>query len=208
MTIIQTRRVRLRELEAADDEHVRELFGDPQVMRHFPELRSDEAARGWQSAVRRLYAACGYGPWTVELHDGTFMGQCGPLPQQIDGRCEIEIVVFFLRPFWRAGYAQEAGLACVRYAFERIGVSRIVTLIHQANRPPIRLAQRCGLTFERYIEKDGATAVLYTLGATEARGVLAGRDDDVEIIARPNRRPGIEAQPSESEHRSGVLHPG
>ncbi len=186
MTVIETRRVRLRELQAEDDEPVRELFRDAQVMRHFPELQSDEAARGWQSAVRRLYAARGYGPWTVELRDGTFVGQCGPLPQAIDGRYEIEIVVFFRRPFWRAGYAEEAGLACVRYAFERIGVSRIITLIHQANRAPIRLAQRCGMTFERLIEKDGATGVLYTLGADAARRILAERRDDVRITRRPD----------------------
>jgi RimJ/RimL family protein N-acetyltransferase len=92
-----------------------------------------------------------------------------------------------LRPFWRVGCAKEASLACGRYAFERIGVSRIVTLIHQENRPPIRLAQRCGLSFKRFIEKDGATAVLYTPGADKARRILAERRDDVRITRRPDR---------------------
>jgi RimJ/RimL family protein N-acetyltransferase len=132
-------------------------------MRHYGRLANPGAGQTWLGGVRRIYATHGYGPLSVELHDGTFVGQCGPLPQEIDGAREIEIVCFFERPYWRFGLAEEAARACIRDAFERLATERIIALVFPENKPSARLALRCGLRFERDVVVDGSAMRLYAL---------------------------------------------
>ncbi len=153
--------MRLRELCADDAPRLAELFADRTVMAHYWEYLPPGASENWAATHRGLYATRGYAPWTVELLDGTFAGQCGPLPQSLDGHDEVEIVCFLLRPFWRGGYADEACRASMRFAFEQIGVQRVVALIFPANRPSIRLALRCGFVYEREVVRDGLAMKLY-----------------------------------------------
>ncbi len=159
--VIETARLRLRELQARDIPELTALLTDPVVMQHYPALQTNEFAAGWYAGVRALYETAGYGPWTLELQDGTFVGQCGPLPHALEGRLEIEIICFMRRPFWRSGYSEEACRACIDYAFERLGVRRIVAFVLPQNRASSRLALRCGLTYERSTERNGAVMALY-----------------------------------------------
>jgi RimJ/RimL family protein N-acetyltransferase len=158
----ETPRLRLRRVESADLPALRSLWTDPFVMRHYPAYRTDDFASDWFACATKLYDALGYGPWTLELRDGTFVGQCGPLPQVVEGRLEVEIVCFLLRRFWRDGYAEEAGRAAIEYAFARLGVPRVIGFIMPENRPSRRLAIRCGFRFERNVERDGTTMAFFT----------------------------------------------
>jgi RimJ/RimL family protein N-acetyltransferase len=162
--VLETPRLRLRELRAEDAAQLAELFADRVVMAHYWNFLPPEASVNWAATHARLYETHGYAPWTVELRDGTFVGQCGPLPQSLDGRDEVEIVCFLLRPFWREGYADEACRAAMDFAFELIGVDRVVAMIFPANRPSIRLALRCGFAYERDVIRDGLVMKLYTAG--------------------------------------------
>jgi RimJ/RimL family protein N-acetyltransferase len=139
------------------------MFADREIMAHYLDILTPAASANWLAAHTRLYASLGYGPWTVELHDGTFIGQCGPLPHLIDGKREVEVICFLRRTAWRGGLSDEACLASMRYAFDRIGVERVIALILPANRPSVRLALRCGLTFERDLVHEGFPMALYAV---------------------------------------------
>ena len=160
---METARTRLREVSEADLPALEDMFADREIMAHYLDILTPAAAVNWVAAHRRLYAERGFAPWTVELHDGTFVGQCGPLPHTVDGKSEVEVVCFLRRPYWRGGYSDEVGRACVRYTFERLGVPRVIALIRPANRPSIRLALRCGLAFERNVVHDGFPMALYAV---------------------------------------------
>ena len=160
--MLETGRLRLRELQGEDLPAVRSLFMDPVVMRHYPALQTEAYVADWFAAAKNLYEALGYGPWTLELRDGTFAGQCGPLPHLFEGKLEIEVVCLLQRRFWRDGYAEEASLAALDYVFCHQVVPRLVAFIMPENRPSRRLAIRCGLRFERDVEKDGATMALFS----------------------------------------------
>lgn len=47
------------------------------------------------------------------------------------------------------GYATEAAAACRDHARYRLGVDRLVAIIHPDNTPSQRVAERIGLSFER-----------------------------------------------------------
>ena len=136
-------------------------------MRHYPLLALPGAGRKWLAGVRRIYEAHGFGPQSVELHDGSFVGQCGPLLQDVAGEREIEIVCFFARPHWRFGLAEEAARASIRYAFDLLDARRVIALVYPENRPSVRLALRCGFRFERNVIIDGASMRLYVLARTD-----------------------------------------
>jgi RimJ/RimL family protein N-acetyltransferase len=171
---IETPRLRLREVASADLPALAAMFADREVMAHYLDFLTPAAAANWVATHMQIRAATGYAPWTVELRDGTFVGQCGPLPQLIDGKREVEVVCFLRRRYWRGGFADEACLASVRYAFERIRVDRVIALILPANRPSVRLALRCGLTFERNLVHGGLACALYAVERSVFFGRVAG----------------------------------
>ena len=47
------------------------------------------------------------------------------------------------------GFATEAAAACRAHARDRLGVDRLVAIIHPDNTPSKRVAERIGLSFER-----------------------------------------------------------
>jgi RimJ/RimL family protein N-acetyltransferase len=172
---IRTARLQLRAPDERDLAAFERMFTDPDVMHHYARFALPGAGARWLAALRRCAATDGSLPWTVELHDGTFVGQCGPLLQDVEGSREVEIICFFERPFWRAGYADEAARAAIAAVFERSAAPRIVGLMYPRNRPSVRLALRCGLHFERLVDKDGEPMALYVLereafSATPPRG--------------------------------------
>lgn len=168
---IETPRLRLRDIDGSDVAGVEAMFADREIMAHYLDFITPAAAANWVAAHTHMRASVGFAPWTVELHDGTFVGQCGPLPHLIDGRREVEVICFLRRPYWRGGFSDEACRASVRYAFERIGVERVIALIVPANRPSVRLALRCGLRFERDLVHGGLAFALYAVD----RAAFAGR---------------------------------
>lgn len=83
------------------------------------------------------------------------------------------------------GYATEAARALIRYAFEQIGLHRLVATVDTRNRPSIALLERLGMRREGhfrqcfYDERDGAWAdeYLYALLRTEWRAGAGGGAD-------------------------------
>ncbi len=49
---------------------------------------------------------------------------------------------------WGRGYATEGGAASLAYAFETLRVARVVSIIHPANEPSIRVATRLGFSLD------------------------------------------------------------
>ncbi len=50
------------------------------------------------------------------------------------------------RSFWGQGYATEGAAACLRFAFERLGLSEIMSVASQTNRASERVMQKIGMT--------------------------------------------------------------
>src|ERR1700675_2726420 len=90
--IIETDRLRLREMEVADLDFIATMLADAEVMRHYPSTCSRSEAEGWIKRQRTRYAKHGHGLWlTVELATGQPVGQVGLLLQEVEGTFEPEI---------------------------------------------------------------------------------------------------------------------
>ncbi len=77
------------------------------------------------------------------------MGDCGLIPQEVDGETSIEVGYHVRVTLQGRGYATEAAEACRAYAAFQLGLRRLIGIIKPANLPSQRLAEKIGLRLER-----------------------------------------------------------
>ncbi len=145
--ILETNRLRLRELVNSDLDDVMKMFSDETTMRFWPRVRTREEGIAWIAEQKASYAANGCGYWACELRDsGDFVGQVGLLKQEVDGQPELQLSYLFVPEHSIGGYAGEISRGCMTYGFEKYKVQQIIALIRPDNESAVRTAQRIGMT--------------------------------------------------------------
>ncbi|WP_054708283.1 GNAT family N-acetyltransferase [Bacillus sp. JCM 19041] len=160
--VISTERLTLREMNKSDVGHLLNIFSDPEAMKYYPSTKDEKQTMDWIDWTLANYNQYGVGLWIVEdKMTGAFLGQCGIVPQEIDGKIEMEIGYLFVRSVWGNGYATEAALACKNYGFEQMKLNKIISLPDVNNLPSIKVAERIGMSIEKTIEKWGKEVHVY-----------------------------------------------
>jgi RimJ/RimL family protein N-acetyltransferase len=107
------------------------------------------------------------GLWaTIHKETGKFIGRCGLLPWEIDGKLEVEIAYLLDKSFWGQGLATEAAKGILRYGFETLKLSRLICLIDPENIASQNVAKRIGMTLERRVEGiagDNFPTLIYSI---------------------------------------------
>ena len=84
----ETERLRLRPFAAdlSDLDALHEIQSDAHHMRFYPHPFSREESRAWIERSLDRQERYGYSLWVIEdRRSGEFLGNCGPIPQVIDG---------------------------------------------------------------------------------------------------------------------------
>ena len=106
---LETERLILRDLKTDDVDGLLEIFADPLAMWAYPSTKSRTETEGWIRWARASYADNGWGLWAVvRRDDGRLLGDCGPMPQPVEGKIVPELGYHILRSEWGNGYASEA----------------------------------------------------------------------------------------------------
>jgi ribosomal-protein-alanine N-acetyltransferase len=160
MSVIQTPRACLRELDFGDAEFILELLNEAGFIRFIGDkgVRTIAGARDYilqgpmDSYARNgfgLYAVClrGHAP-NAELA-GTPIGICGLVKRE--GLTDPDVGFAFLSRYWSKGYAVESAAAVVAHAREILNLGRIVAITSQDNMQSIAVLEKIGLKFERTI---------------------------------------------------------
>ena len=152
--ILETQRLLLRHLALDDLEELYALYCDPEIRKYFPEgVLSFEGTREeleWHMHGHPDNNKLGL--WaTVHKETGKFIGRCGLLPWEIDGKFEVEIAYLLNKNFWHQGLATEAANGILRYAFWTLNLPRLICLIDPENVPSQKVAERIGMTLERRV---------------------------------------------------------
>lgn len=154
-TILETPRLLLRHLKIDDLDELYLLYRDPEIRRYFPDgvlsYEDTKEELEWYLNGHPQYPELGL--WaTVHKETGKFVGRCGLLPWEIDGKLEIEIAYLLDKNFWHQGLATEAARGIMSYAFEKINLTRLICLIDPANAASQKVAERIGMKLERQVD--------------------------------------------------------
>jgi RimJ/RimL family protein N-acetyltransferase len=161
---MKTERLILRRMTKDDTKNLMEIFSDPVAMRYYPSTKSEGETLEWIEWTQKNYDQYGVGLWIVEDKvTGEFLGQCGIVPQEVDGVIEMEIGYLFVRRVWGNGYATEAALACKNYGFEQLKLNRMVSLPDINNIPSTKVAERIGMQEMKTINKWGKKVFVYSV---------------------------------------------
>lgn len=140
---IQTERLLLRVPQLADFERYAELLADPDAARYIGGVSSRVAS--WRRFLQMpgAWLVQGFAMFSViEKSSGLWLGQVGPWkPEGWPGN---EVGYSFHPDAWGRGYATEAAVAAVDWAFANLGWDEVIHCIDPDNRASIRLAERLG----------------------------------------------------------------
>jgi RimJ/RimL family protein N-acetyltransferase len=140
----------LRELDVdADLDFVAAMIGHREVMQFWPRTYSRDEAVDWINRQQGRYKDYGYGYWlALDRTTGEPVGQAGVIPQTVDAEDITGLGWIMHRPFWRRGYATEAGQACLAWAFDNTNAERVIALVRPENQPSIGVAEKLGMKCE------------------------------------------------------------
>jgi [ribosomal protein S5]-alanine N-acetyltransferase len=152
MDPIETPRLILRPLTAADAEPLARLWTDPQVTAFMGGPRDYAQMLVNVAEDAAVNPAPQFDLWpVVEKASGQVIGHCGLLDKEVDGRDEVELVYVFAVSAWGKGYATEAALALRGYAFGALGLTRLISLIEPENAASAHVAEKAGLRLEKEV---------------------------------------------------------
>jgi RimJ/RimL family protein N-acetyltransferase len=164
MFLLESERLRFRQMGVDDLDKLMEIFSDPIAMQYYPSTLSRELAIKWIEWNISNYEKHGTGLWICELKkDGSFVGQCGIIPQVVDGQQEWEIGYLLVRNYWGRGLATEAAIALLEYGFNTLGLTRLIATIYHENTPSIKVAERIGMKFEKRTFVGKSDDVIYSI---------------------------------------------
>jgi RimJ/RimL family protein N-acetyltransferase len=145
---LRTERLILRRWLPSDSEPFAKLNADPLVMKHFPCTLSREESDAMVGRMEAHLAHYGFGFWAVEV-PGTapFVGFVGLVVPRFDAHFTpcVEIGWRLAAEFWNRGYATEAAREAMRFGFEELRLTEIVSLTVPANLPSRRVMEKIGM---------------------------------------------------------------
>lgn len=161
--VFETERLFLRKITLNDVDNLQRIFSDAITMQYYPKMLDRDETTEWIQRILNMYAKHNAGLWACHLKStGEFVGQCGLIFQSdVDGKDEIEVGYLFVREFWHQGFATEAAQTSMKYAREKLGFTRLISLLRPENTPSIRVAERNGLVPEKEIMRKGYKHFVY-----------------------------------------------
>lgn len=102
-----------------------------------------------------------------EKSTGAYVGQCGLLIQEVDGKPLLEIGYSLLPGFRGKGYATEAAQKCRDVAFDALWSDRLHSIIHIENAASAAVARKNGMQVLRRTEFWGMPVDLFYIDRNE-----------------------------------------
>jgi RimJ/RimL family protein N-acetyltransferase len=165
-----TDRLRLVPISRGDAERLAVLHADARVMSL---LRHGVLTRAQSDAMVADYAAewqaLGFGSWTAsERETGRLVGLGGL--RMHEGDLGIALRAAFTPEAQGKGYGPELGRAAARFAFEVVGLDRVVAITRPDNIAGQRSLEKFGMRREReFVGDSGRVLLLYAIDNPKSR---------------------------------------
>ena len=169
--VLETERLRMVAFAEHHFEAYASMLADPTSTRFVGDGQPLDRMNAWRSMAMLLghWALRGYGMWAVELKQtGEFVGRVGL--HQPEGWPDLELGWMLLPTERGHGYATEAGRVALDYAFDKLKVQRLVSLIRTDNTASERVARRLGARQATTIDFLGGATLVYVYHPPETDG--------------------------------------
>ncbi len=144
--ILETKRLYLREMTPEDYGALSRILQDEATMYAYNGAFNDSETKEWLDKQLARYREDGFGLWAVILKETDEMiGQCGLTIQLWKERKIPEIGYLLQRDCWHKGYATEAASAVKEYAFGRLHMTEVFSVIRDINTASRNVAIRNGM---------------------------------------------------------------
>jgi len=166
---LETERLILRELLSTDDLGMFALDSDPAVHRFVGKkpVKHINESRLMIKNIRDQYVVNGIGRWAVVLKEtNEFIGWSGIklITDSINNHQNFyEIGYRFIQKHWGKGYATEAGLAFVAFAFNEMKVDVLYAYADNDNFNSRHILEKLGMQFVNSFEYEGEEEVWYEM---------------------------------------------
>lgn len=151
---LETERLIIRDLTAQDLDGMFAMDSDPEVHKYLGNkpIKHKEEALKYINDVQKQYAERGIGRWAMDLKEtGEFIGWCGLrlyTDYTFNNHTNFHDIGYRLqRKFWGKGYATEASIACLRYAFENLQLDAVYGITEMGNAASHRILLKIGLNY-------------------------------------------------------------
>jgi RimJ/RimL family protein N-acetyltransferase len=152
--VVETARLTLRRWQTRDQDALARMYADPQVMRYIGngQVRSRTETRAAIERMEQHWTEHGFGLWAAVLKDsGELIGRIGLatptfLPEVLPAT---EVGFLVGRPHWGRGLATEGARASLAYAFDRLGLDRVIGIYFPENVSSGRVMEKLGMRRER-----------------------------------------------------------
>ncbi|WP_167959308.1 GNAT family N-acetyltransferase [Anaerosporobacter faecicola] len=164
--ITKTKRLIIRELTIEDIKAMYKIYQDPKVHEFIDDIDDylEEEIEKHKAYIKNVYSFFGYGLWGVFMKDSNeLIGRCGIQNRSIDNKTEIELGYLLDINHWGMGYALECTKAVLSYAFEYLGIQRIVASIDKMNARSLHVAKKLGMQPEKEIMDRCRACILYVI---------------------------------------------
>ena len=146
---LSTERLLLREFQTADRAPFAAVNADPRVTEMLSRALTREESDAFADTIERHWCEVGFGLWALErLDSGTFIGFTGlsiPTWAPVPG---VEIGWRLAPGAWGLGFATEAARETLRFAFEDLGLTDLVSFTAAVNTRSRAVMARLGMVHD------------------------------------------------------------
>lgn len=146
-TIIETKRLILRNWTDADCDALFEILRDRKVVRYIADGKpfTMEKVKEFLTWAENYQRENGFCRWKViEKSNGEIIGSCGFARPQ--GTEEIELGYLFAQKHWGKGFATEIAEAVMLYGFYKLGFREIIAITDLENIASQKVLEKIGFT--------------------------------------------------------------
>ena len=176
--MLETERLILRQWKDEDYPLFAEMNSDDEVMKYFPEKLNVKESNNFADKLKKLISERGWGLWALEIKQSKqFVGFTGLhyVNSVLPFSPALEIGWRLNKQFWSRGYATEAALCSLQFAFNTLNVSEIVSLTSVINEKSQSVMKRLNMIntnknfFHPLIDKSNILCehVLYKITKSE-----------------------------------------
>lgn len=157
MTVLETERLVLREVEAADAPFVLELLNSPGFLENIGDrgVRTEDEARAYiDERIIGSYRQHGFGMWlTIQKLDNTAVGLAGLVRRE--GLDVPDVGYAFAQRAWGQGYAKEAAGAVLAHAQGTLDIPRLAAITTLENFASMAVLRKIGFIYQGVIQLPG-----------------------------------------------------